>query len=63
MLRFNLKAEHSAKAWGWRVLLGPAILFDGLFSTLTLSSINPGLRVRVARRLSQARLYDGAQIV
>lgn len=50
------KAEKTLAAWAWRVLLGPALLLEGLLQTVTLGTIYTGAVVRVASRLARARI-------
>ena len=54
-MRINRKTEQTARAWAWRCLLGPAMLLDGLVSTLTLGTLSVGAALEVSRRLSIAR--------
>jgi hypothetical protein len=49
------KTEPSAKAWGYRLLLGPASLLDGLVETLTFGFYGIGAKCQVAMCLSKAR--------
>ena len=55
-MNVNRKIEQSAAAWAWRALLGPAMLLDGLLSTLTLGTLSVGAALEVSRRLAMARL-------
>lgn len=57
-MNVNRKAEQTAAAWAWRALLGPAMLLDGLLSTLTLGTLSVGAALGVSRRLTMAR-FDG----
>lgn len=47
--------EHNARAWGWKVLTGPAGLLDGLCETLTFGFVSLGVKLAVSRRLALAR--------
>lgn len=55
MMNVNRKIEQTAAAWAWRALLGPAMLLDGLLSTLTLGTLSAGFALEVSRRLARAR--------
>jgi hypothetical protein len=50
------KSEPSVVAWLWRLLLGPASIFDGLVETFTLGSFSAGAKLDVARNLARARI-------
>jgi|688.fasta_scaffold2571403_2 hypothetical protein len=54
-MRVNRKNEQTAKAWAWRCLMGPAMLLDGLLSTLTIGTVSVGASLEVSRRLAMAR--------
>lgn len=51
----NHTLEKTLSAWGWRCLLGPAMVIDGLLCAATFGTVNSGASLSVARRLSQAR--------
>jgi hypothetical protein len=55
-MALNLKGEHTAKAWLFRALLGPAQIIDGVFALATIGTVAPGLALRAARALSRSRL-------
>lgn len=57
-MNVNRKTEQTAAAWAWRALLGPAMLLDGLLSTLTIGTLSAGTALKVSRRLAMAR-YAG----
>jgi hypothetical protein len=57
-VKANLKPEQSGKAWGWRVLLGPAMLLDGVLATLSLGTLNAGAALGAARRLAAERFVN-----
>lgn len=48
--------ERTLQAWGWRLLLGPASILDGIVLTLTLGTWSPRFTLRVARSLAGSRL-------
>ena len=52
------KKEHSAKAWLWRLLLGPASVLDGIVETLSFSFIGVGARLSASRNLAKSRLKN-----
>ena len=54
-MKVNRKIEHTAAAWAWRALFGPAMLLDGFLSTLTLGTLSMGAALEVSRRLAMAR--------
>jgi hypothetical protein len=43
----------------WRLLIGPAMVVDGLVRTLTLSLLTPKLSLRAALNLARARCKRG----
>lgn len=55
-MRFQPLREPTMAALGWRLLFGPAQLLEGIVTTLTLCTVNTGVVLKVARRLSMARL-------
>lgn len=55
-MRLNRKREQTARAWIWRALWGPALLVDGICSTLTVGTLNAGAALEVSRRLAMARI-------
>lgn len=57
-MKVNCKIEQTASAWMWRALLGPAMMIDGLLSTLTLGTLSMGTSLKISRRLAIAR-FDG----
>jgi hypothetical protein len=50
------KTEPSKKAWGWRLLLGPAALLDGLIETATFGRYGVGAKLSVAKNLARTRI-------
>ena len=54
-MTMHRKIEQTVEAWAWRALLGPAMLLDGLLSTLTLGTLSVGAALEVSRRLAVAR--------
>lgn len=48
--------EKSARAWFWRMILGPSMVIDGIVGFVLLGSWGPGLALRVARNLARARI-------
>lgn len=57
-MQINRKIEQTPEAWFWRALLGPAMLLDGLMSTLTVGTVSLGSSLRVSRRLAMSRFAD-----
>lgn len=55
-MKFNANSEKSPAAWGWRALLGPAMVVDGLLSSLTVGTVSLGASLAVSRRLALARI-------
>lgn len=49
------KPESSAKAWAWRIVLGPASVLDGVVEFFSLGFISFGAKLAVARNLARAR--------
>lgn len=54
-MRLNLTGESSVEAWFWRLLLGPAVLLDGLATTLTGGTVFLGMSLAASKRLGKAR--------
>jgi len=54
-MNVNRKREQTVEAWVWRLLLGPAMLVDGIVFTLTASTVSTGVVLEVSRRLAMAR--------
>ena len=54
-MNVNRNIEQTSAAWAWRALLGPAMLLDGLLSTLTIGTVSVGAALEVSRRLAMAR--------
>ncbi len=52
----NTKMEPNKKAWGFRLLMGPACFVDGVVSLMTLSFVSTGLALTVSRKLAKARM-------
>lgn len=59
----KIHREPSLTALAWRSLLGPSMIADGAVATLTLGSCTPGLSMKVAKRLSRARLSSRIHFV
>ena len=55
-MTINNKPESNAQAWAWRIALGPAMILDGLLSTVSAGSLSLGASLAVARNLSRARM-------
>lgn len=49
------KPESSARAWAWRIALGPASLLDGVVEFCTLGFVSVGAKLSAARNLARAR--------
>lgn len=50
------KREPSAKAWMWRLLLGPASIVDGVVETLTFGFYGVAAKLHVSKYLALARM-------
>jgi hypothetical protein len=50
------KKEPNMKAWGWRMLLGPASLIDGLVETISFSFFGVGAKLWASKNLALARI-------
>ena len=54
--RFSPLREKSIHGIFWRLIFGPAMLFEGLLMTLTLGTVSVSAPLEVARRLSMSRM-------
>jgi hypothetical protein len=55
-MRINLKHEKSLSAWVLRLLIGPAMVVDGLFHIASAGFLVSGLQLEVARLLAKIRI-------
>lgn len=49
------KPEATARAWAWRIALGPASVLDGVIEFFSLGFISVGAKLATARNLARAR--------
>lgn len=57
-MRVNTRLENSLSAWGYRLLMGPAFIADGVVSTLTIGFVSSGFALNVARLLARSRIVE-----
>jgi hypothetical protein len=55
IIRIN-SSEKSLKSFGWKILMGPAGVIDGIVGTLTLGYISTLLKLKVSLYLSRSRM-------
>jgi hypothetical protein len=58
MVRLHTSKERSAKAWMWRLAIGPASIIQGIISTLTFGMVSTNLTLEVTRQLALARIKE-----
>ena len=54
----NKRREPGVKSWLFRCMLGPACILDGIAGTVTLGYVHLGFSLRVARKLTNARISE-----
>ena len=54
-MQINKKLEPNIKSWFWRLVLGPAIILEGIVATITVGTVSLGLSLKVARNLGRVR--------
>lgn len=55
-MNINTKNEPSVEAWLFRSMLGPAMILDGIVTTITLGCVNLIASLWTARKLTAARI-------
>lgn len=56
MMFINLKPEKNLPAWGFRMLVGPAMVIDGTVHFFTLGFVSLGASLWVTRHLARQRI-------
>lgn len=54
-MNFKRSGEPNIQSWGWRMLLGPAMMVDGLLHFFTAGCFSAGLALACARQLAWRR--------
>jgi len=57
-MRLKWQPEKSAKAWSLRMIIGPAMVLDGVCHFFTLGCLSMGASLGVSRRLAIARFQQ-----
>jgi hypothetical protein len=50
------RSEPNLRAWVWRILVGPALILDGLIATVTLGMASGSFTLNAPRNLAMARI-------